>query len=98
MSSSTIAFSNDGVEVISRQLNTDLTLTESRKSDKQVEESYELQRCIDFINSNDFFRVALQFPDNALCHSTDIALRLRESTQQEIFIMADTSYGRYSAI
>ncbi|XP_064393235.1 2-(3-amino-3-carboxypropyl)histidine synthase subunit 2-like [Halichondria panicea] len=90
---SSVAFSSDGVEVISRQLETELTLGGTDRSREQLEAFYELERCSAFITDNDYHRVALQFPDQYLCDSHWVALRLRETTQHEVFILADTSYG-----
>ncbi|XP_077227933.1 diphthamide synthesis DPH2 family protein [Tasmannia lanceolata] len=70
--------------------------------------NYEITRTADFIQSKNFTRVALQFPDELLKDSTRVASALRaelrsriESDAEEssdlrdvgIFVMADTTYG-----
>ncbi len=57
---SSVAFSSDGVEVISRQLETELTLGGTDRSREQLEAFYELERCSAFITDNDYHRVNIQ--------------------------------------
>lgn len=55
MSSSSTAFSSDGVDVISRQIASSLLLQEGvslRRSEEELREYYEVNHCIEFINSN----------------------------------------------
>jgi len=43
-----------------------------------------------------FWQVALQFPDHLLPHSVQIAITLSQQNEQcKIYILGDTSYGRY---
>jgi diphthamide biosynthesis protein 2 len=39
-------------------------------------------------------KVALQFPDELLADSVEVATILKERTKKKIFVLADTSYGR----
>jgi diphthamide biosynthesis enzyme Dph1/Dph2-like protein len=37
----------------------------------------------------------VQFPDSLLCDAARVAVLLVEETSQLVFILGDTSYGRY---
>ena len=45
-------------------------------------------------------QVALQFPDELLCDSVPIyhSLKRAVGTNTELYVLADTSYGRYSGL
>ena len=43
------------------------------------------------------FQVALQFPDELLADAASVTSTLTEQTESKIFILGDTSYGRYVA-
>ncbi|OZJ03903.1 hypothetical protein BZG36_03286 [Bifiguratus adelaidae] len=58
-----------------------------------IEQVYEIQRCVDIITSRDFRKVALQFPDELLADSAAVAELLTQRTSAQIFVLADTSYG-----
>ena len=55
--SSSVAFSSDGADVISRQLEGELNLRGSGKSAEEVDQFYELERCSKFITDNGYQRV-----------------------------------------
>lgn len=56
---------------------------------------FELEKCLNWINVNNFKKVALQFPDFYLKNSFEIAQYLEENSKAKIYIIGDTSYGRY---
>uniref|UniRef100_A0A8C5QA33 2-(3-amino-3-carboxypropyl)histidine synthase subunit 2 n=1 Tax=Leptobrachium leishanense TaxID=445787 RepID=A0A8C5QA33_9ANUR len=58
-----------------------------------LEETYEVDKTIAFIQENRFQRVALQFPDELLAHSVTVARKLEEATAAKTYILGDTSYG-----
>ncbi|KAL0917996.1 hypothetical protein M5K25_013111 [Dendrobium thyrsiflorum] len=60
-----------------------------------LESNYEIHRTADYIRSNNFARVALQFPDELLKDSTRVAKALRNELGRgaRLFVMADTAYG-----
>ncbi|KAK8921383.1 hypothetical protein KSP39_PZI019992 [Platanthera zijinensis] len=60
-----------------------------------LESKYEISRTADFIRSNNFVRVALQFPDELLKVSTLVAKALKSELGRgvRLFVMADTAYG-----
>jgi diphthamide synthase subunit DPH2 len=59
-----------------------------------IDEVYETERCLEWIRSNNFQKVCLQFPDHLLSDSSEVALRLERSLNQIIYILADTAYER----
>ncbi|KAI9485458.1 MAG: diphthamide biosynthesis protein 2, partial [Benjaminiella poitrasii] len=80
-------FADDGTEVIQRTIE-----TISEKHD-HIGELYEIDRTVQRILEGGFKRIALQFPDEYLADAASVAETLRERTQQQIFVLADTSYG-----
>ncbi|KAK6261380.1 hypothetical protein QUC31_007196 [Theobroma cacao] len=62
-----------------------------------LETNFEISRTAEFILSRNFTRVALQFPDDLLKHSTKVVNSLRNKLGSRnkvgLFVMADTAYG-----
>ncbi|XP_073140500.1 uncharacterized protein [Henckelia pumila] len=60
-----------------------------------LESNYEISRVANFIRSNNFTRVALQFPDELLKDSTMAVKALRQvlDSSVKLYVMADTTYG-----
>lgn len=54
---SSVTFSSDGADVITRQLEGGLSLDGASRSPEEIEAFYELERCSAFITSNDYQRV-----------------------------------------
>ena len=54
------AFFSDGSEVIQRSISVDDTL---RVNSRDLHSVYEIPRCVEFINSNDFKKVSVIFKD-----------------------------------
>ncbi|RIA85674.1 putative diphthamide synthesis protein [Glomus cerebriforme] len=84
-------FVDDGSAVIERVLK-----AKSRKlaiSAKQLENIYEIDRTVKVLMDCGLDNVALQFPDELLADSAEIATILKERTKKKIFVLADTSYG-----
>ncbi|XP_058126897.1 2-(3-amino-3-carboxypropyl)histidine synthase subunit 2 [Anopheles ziemanni] len=67
----------------------DSILFEEIWNDEQTE------RCLHWIEDNGFGRVALQFPDQLIRYSVQIADELQRSTREgvRIYVLGDTSYG-----
>lgn len=80
-------FADDGKDVIERQLE-----VKSEKH-KNINELYEIDRTVTRIAEGGFKRIALQFPDEFLADAAAVARELVARTGQDIFILADTSYG-----
>ncbi|XP_026461542.1 2-(3-amino-3-carboxypropyl)histidine synthase subunit 2 [Ctenocephalides felis] len=60
---------------------------------EDVEELYEIQKCSDWINTNKFVTVCLQFPDKLLIDTSQILLQLKQKVTSKLYILGDTSYG-----
>ncbi|CAI9587364.1 unnamed protein product [Staurois parvus] len=85
-------FSSDAENVIHRALSTP-ELGASRCSEGSLEEVYDIQRTVRFIQKNGAHKVALQFPDVLLVDSVGIARKLEDATGARMYILGDTSYG-----
>ncbi|XP_067118340.1 2-(3-amino-3-carboxypropyl)histidine synthase subunit 2 isoform X2 [Centruroides vittatus] len=85
-----LSFSSNDDKIIKKtiSLNENLVI-----SNDDIYSFYEIDRCIDWIKSNAFEKVALQFPDEMLKDSCQISLALQNHTESNIYILADTSYG-----
>ncbi|MFH4976660.1 hypothetical protein AB6A40_003369 [Gnathostoma spinigerum] len=55
---------------------------------------FEVNDTAAWIKSNNYQRIALQFPDSLLCCSSFVVEHLMEATPAKFFVLADTSYGR----
>lgn len=87
-------FSASGDEAAQRQLNYEFKSTQHIKG--SIEEIYEINRIVSWINSLKVGKVALQFPDELLADGPDVALKIEQANNQiQVCILADTSYGRY---
>lgn len=80
-------FADDGKDVIQRQLD-----VKSEKHD-HIQDLYEIDRTVQRIQEGGYTKIALQFPDEYLADAASVARILVEKTGQEIFVLADTSYG-----
>ncbi|XP_061094318.1 2-(3-amino-3-carboxypropyl)histidine synthase subunit 2 isoform X1 [Conger conger] len=58
-----------------------------------LEEIYEIKKTCDFIKNNNFDKVALQFPDDLLVDSVQMASEIERETEAKLYILGDTSYG-----
>ncbi|XP_054707960.1 2-(3-amino-3-carboxypropyl)histidine synthase subunit 2-like [Uloborus diversus] len=86
-----VAFSSDDSGLVSRTV----SITNEEKQDVcySIDDIYEIKRCIKWIQTNDFTKIALQFPDGLLADSGAITLKLQEETSKKFFILGDTSYS-----
>ncbi|KAM4642686.1 2-(3-amino-3-carboxypropyl)histidine synthase subunit 2 [Discoglossus pictus] len=85
-------FSSNGEEVILRSLDTNDTEIR-QSSDGSLDDIYEIEKTINFIQKKSAKRVALQFPDELLANSVAIAKKLEDATGAKTYILGDTSYG-----
>ncbi|KAG8199372.1 hypothetical protein JTE90_011832 [Oedothorax gibbosus] len=86
-----VAFSSDDSEPISRKI--DAPCDDKRDESIPLDDMFEFGKCIEWINSNNFSKVALQFPDGMLNDATSVALKLGDLTGKQMFVLGDTSYG-----
>jgi diphthamide biosynthesis protein 2 len=61
---------------------------------EDIEDFFEIERCIRWVNENSFERVAMQFPDDLLKYSYEITSIIERKSRAKIFILADTSYKK----
>lgn len=62
-----------------------------------LEEVYEIERTIRLLKQGGFRQIALQFPDDLLHDAAEVSRRLQQGVEgAKRYILADTSYGRYS--
>ncbi|XP_053325710.1 2-(3-amino-3-carboxypropyl)histidine synthase subunit 2 [Spea bombifrons] len=88
----TALFSSNEEDVIHRKL----SIAEPAGSlitEKELDEVYEIEKTVAFIQEKDARRVALQFPDELLEDSVTIARKLEGATGAKVYILGDTSYG-----
>lgn len=80
----------DGSDVIQRSLGVE----QSGKTElTSLEDIFEISRSVDWIKSNNYTRVALQFPDELLVDSAAVATSIQSQCSAQVFILSDTSYG-----
>lgn len=84
------SFSNSGEDVIRRGV----TASQMELADgASIRQTFDVAETVQWINSNAFEKVALQFPDELMSFSVDIVQLLTKETSSAIVILADTSYG-----
>ncbi|XP_013405912.1 2-(3-amino-3-carboxypropyl)histidine synthase subunit 2-like [Lingula anatina] len=87
-----VAFSSNDADVIHRNVEINLKSKKPTALD-HLNTVYEIQRSAEWIKKNKFKKVALQFPDDLLLDSTNVAKCLEIETGERVFILGDTSYG-----
>ncbi|KAL1006452.1 hypothetical protein UPYG_G00072590 [Umbra pygmaea] len=85
----TDAFSTNSELVLKRVLD----VTEKNVHSGNIQEIYQIKETCHFINSHQFQKVALQFPDELLVDSVQVAAEIEKETKAKLFILGDTSYG-----
>jgi len=74
-------------------------ITPPLKTDKlSLEETYEIERTKNLLEEGNFKTVALQFPDDILHDAAEVSKRLQGLDGVKTYILADTSYGRYTLL
>lgn len=84
------AFSSDGQRCIEQRVG--LVAVCPTPVD-QLHNTYDLDRCKTWIETNSWSKVCLQFPDELLCDAPDVVLILQNSSKAQCYILGDTSYG-----
>lgn len=87
----TDAFCSNSEAVLQRSVNVSTTTTDSQA--KNLVELYQINETCHFITSNQFKKVALQFPDELLSDAVQISAEIEKETKAKTFILGDTSYG-----
>ncbi|KAJ3664629.1 hypothetical protein Zmor_000182 [Zophobas morio] len=78
-------------EAVSLEKGVDSVINKPTESEL-IDETYELKTCLEWIKSNEFEKVCLQFPDHLLQDSSEVALRLQKALGRNVYILADTAY------
>ncbi|XP_011156190.1 2-(3-amino-3-carboxypropyl)histidine synthase subunit 2 [Solenopsis invicta] len=81
-------------------MNSSMMIEKSAKGEAKVakvtdtqDDPYYVEKCARWIRTNALKQVCLQFPDDLLPNSIDIALRLEKSVGQKVYILGDTTCG-----
>ncbi|KAF5376495.1 hypothetical protein D9615_008664 [Tricholomella constricta] len=90
------AFAASGEDAIARALDVHADTTADQLSQSEFNEYYEITRTAEEIIKGDYKRIALQFPDELLHASVPIyrQLKAKIGEDRELYVLADTSYGR----
>ncbi|XP_066537802.1 2-(3-amino-3-carboxypropyl)histidine synthase subunit 2 [Hoplias malabaricus] len=84
-------FSSNSEAVLHRSL--EVTAAGSRSQAGDLEEVYQIRDTCHFIQSKEFKKVALQFPDELLADSIAVSAAIVKETNVKTYILGDTSYG-----
>lgn len=97
MSSAPPPVANSGEDAITRSL--DAAPEAFAAPEVPLAEAYEVEPTLDEITRGGYSRVALQFPDELLHDAVPVyrALRDRLPAETELYVLADTTYGRLVA-
>ncbi|KAL2085634.1 hypothetical protein ACEWY4_018954 [Coilia grayii] len=87
----TDAFSSNSELVIQRSV--DVASIKTDPSSGTLEETYQIKETCHFISTNQFKKVALQFPDELLVESIPISAEIEKNSEAKTYILGDTSYG-----
>lgn len=96
MSSAVSTFSASGEDAITRTIELNIDSSNAQNiAPSDFLEIYEIERTVAAIVEGNFKRIALQFPDELLCHSVPIYRLLKNKAGEghDVYVLADTSYG-----
>ena len=68
-------------------------MTKHEMSGAVEDDPYDVEKCGKWIDACNLNKVCLQFPDNLLPHSVEVALRLGNHVDKKVYILGDTSCG-----
>eukprot|EP00055_Hartaetosiga_balthica_P014240 m.77191 g.77191 ORF g.77191 m.77191 type:complete len:583 (+) comp8536_c0_seq2:48-1796(+) len=87
-------FANDGSDAIERVIeDIEPESLVSAINNHGIEAFFEIHRCLEVLANEKYNKIALQFPDELLSHSIQVANKLRDGLKKDVFILADTTYG-----
>lgn len=61
---------------------------------KEEDRTDAIKECVKWILDNKYKKVCLQFPDELLKYSSDIASAIQDEVKETVYIMADCTYER----
>ncbi|EPX72338.1 diphthamide biosynthesis protein [Schizosaccharomyces octosporus yFS286] len=85
--SAPVPLSDDSESVLTK------TIGESLKVEGDLSHVFEVDKTVDFIRSNGYKSVALQFPDEHLADAGRVASLISEQVDANVQVLADTNYG-----
>ncbi|KAI8912340.1 diphthamide biosynthesis protein 2 [Powellomyces hirtus] len=83
-------FADDGSAVLSRVIEVPVHDEIPRS---QIEDAYDIDRTVSYLNSSEFSKIALQFPDELLADAAQVSTLLKAQTGRDIYVLADTTFG-----
>ncbi|ROT64884.1 putative diphthamide biosynthesis protein 2-like [Penaeus vannamei] len=83
------SLTNFGSDVIERTLEKDI----AQESTQNLEEVYEVSRCVRWIQDGGYKKVGLQFPDELIVDAPAVARALSTALGFKVYILGDTTYG-----
>ncbi|XP_067294383.1 2-(3-amino-3-carboxypropyl)histidine synthase subunit 2 [Pseudorasbora parva] len=86
----TDAFSSSSEAVLQRTVNVPTVTSHHAGNLMQL---YQIAETCHFVTSNQFKKVALQFPDELLPDAVRVSVEIESETKAKTFILGDTSYG-----
>ncbi|KAF7706174.1 hypothetical protein HF521_019428 [Silurus meridionalis] len=87
----TEVFSSNSELVLQRSV--DINLSDSGSRHEDIRELYQISETCAFITSNNYKKVALQFPDELLVDCVAVSAALEKETNAKTYILGDTTYG-----
>ena len=89
-----VAFSSSNPSYQDEVRHTTSSSTKKRELSSPFESYFSIAASVSFIQSGNFRRIALQFPDELLAHARSVSRELKRRLPLiETYILADTSYG-----
>ncbi|XP_018561728.1 2-(3-amino-3-carboxypropyl)histidine synthase subunit 2 [Anoplophora glabripennis] len=79
-------------ENVSLDKNVDASIKPVETKAEDLDSVYEIYKCVDWIKSNNFQKVCLQFPDYLLPDSSEVAFKLQSILSQIVYVLGDTAY------
>ncbi|KAI8591507.1 diphthamide biosynthesis protein 2 [Geranomyces variabilis] len=89
------AFADDGSSVLQRTIAVP-TANNALHPCSTLEDllkSYDIERTVEHISSNQSSKIALQFPDDLLVDAAEVSTILKTRTGKDVYILADTTFG-----
>ncbi|XP_017781332.1 PREDICTED: diphthamide biosynthesis protein 2 [Nicrophorus vespilloides] len=83
-------FSSNEAVSLSKTINNHKQLANT--PDEHIYDYYDIKKCIYWIQSNEYKKVCLQFPDYLLPDSPKVANHLQNELQQTVYVLGDTAY------
>ena len=87
-----LGFSSDDRSVLDRTVQ-DVNTSTLTIDQEDLDDVFEIPRCVDWIQKEQKDVVALQFPDALLSYAPRIASRIQQTVVPRVAILGDTSYG-----